>query len=74
MRPLKRELEKLEQRIAQLEAEKQDLERRMGAGLPAAEVAEAGRRLKQAASDLGQAEERWMELSSQVEAIGSGSN
>ena len=71
-RPLKREREKLEQRMAQLEAEKQDLEQRLGAGLQVAEIAEAGRKLKQATGDLELAEERWLELSSEIEAIESG--
>jgi ATP-binding cassette subfamily F protein 3 len=73
-RPLKREIEKLESQMARLEAEKQELEGRLGAGLAVAEIAEAGRRLKQVTGDLEAAEERWLALSADVEAIESGAS
>jgi ATP-binding cassette subfamily F protein 3 len=71
-KPLKKELEKLEKQMAQLEAEKQELEQRLGTPLPVAEIAEAGRRLKQVTGDLAQSEERWLDLSGEIEAIESG--
>ncbi|MEY5029315.1 MAG: hypothetical protein RLZ63_1630, partial [Pseudomonadota bacterium] len=62
-RPLKKELEQIEQRIPALEAEKINLEQRLSTALPPADIAEAGRRLKAVTDELGQLEERWLEVS-----------
>jgi ATP-binding cassette subfamily F protein 3 len=67
-RPLKRELEQNEQRMAAIEAEKAKLEDQLSAPLPPTEIAEAGRRLKALADEVAQLEERWLELTSQLEA------
>ncbi|HYF19314.1 MAG TPA: ATP-binding cassette domain-containing protein [Ramlibacter sp.] len=68
-KPLKRELARVEQEMARLQAEKHELETRLAAPLPGAEIAEAGKRLKAAATALEAAEERWLELSGEIEGI-----
>jgi len=67
-RPLKRELEQNELRMAAIESEKAKLEDQLSAPLPPTEIAEAGRRLKALADEVAQLEERWLELTSQLEA------
>ena len=67
-RPLKRELEQNEQRMAAIEAEKAKLEDQLSTPLPPTEIAEAGKRLKALADEVTQLEERWLELTSQLEA------
>jgi ATP-binding cassette subfamily F protein 3 len=71
-KPLKKELADLEARMAKRQAEKQALETQLAAPLPANEIADAGRRLKQAVTALEADEERWLALSGQIEAIESG--
>ena len=67
-RPLKRELEQNEQRMAAIEAEKAKLEDQLSTPLPPTEIAEAGKRLKALADEVAQLEERWLELTSKLEA------
>jgi len=68
LKPLKKELEKIDRRMAALGVDKAALEGRMAASLPPAEIAQAGKALKAAVDELARLEERWMELSSQIEA------
>jgi ATP-binding cassette subfamily F protein 3 len=68
-RPLKKELEKIEQRMAAIEPQKADLEQRLSSPMPQAEIAEAGRTLKQLTEELEQLEERWLELSEQLQQM-----
>ena len=68
-RPLKKELEKIEQRMAAIEPEKADLEQRLSGPMPPAEIAEAGRTLKALGEELEQLEERWLELSEQLQTL-----
>ncbi len=68
-KPLKRELEQAEKRMAELNAEKAGLEARMAASLPPAEIAQSGKRLKALTDELHQLEERWLLLSGDIEAI-----
>ncbi|MES2939498.1 MAG: ATP-binding cassette domain-containing protein [Pseudomonadota bacterium] len=68
LKPIKRELEQAEKRMAQLEEEKRALEARLAAPLPPPEIADAGRRLKAVGDEIAVLEERWLELSSEVEA------
>jgi ATP-binding cassette subfamily F protein 3 len=68
LRPLKKELEQAERRMATLETEKGELESRLSGALPPPEIAQAGRRLKTVTDELGQLEERWLELSGEIEA------
>jgi ATP-binding cassette subfamily F protein 3 len=66
-RPLKRELEQNEQRMASIEAEKTQLEQQLSAPLPPTEIAEAGRRLKALSDEVTTLEERWLELTHLLE-------
>jgi ATP-binding cassette subfamily F protein 3 len=68
-RPLKRELEQAEQRMAALTADKAALESRLASGLPTSEIAQAGKRLKAVSDELHALEERWLALSGDLEAI-----
>lgn len=72
LKPLKKELEQAERRIAALETEKGGLEARLATALPPAEIAEAGRRLKAVTDELASLEERWLELSGEIEAAQEG--
>ncbi|MBV8621331.1 MAG: ATP-binding cassette domain-containing protein [Curvibacter sp.] len=69
-RPLKRELEKIDQRLQVLGCDKSELESRLSTPLPPTEIADCGRRLKAADDEIAQLEERWLELSDQIEALG----
>ena len=68
-RPLRRELEQNEQRMAAIEEEKNRLEAQLSAPLPPAEIAEAGRRLKALGDEMVALEERWMWLSEQLQVL-----
>ena len=67
-KPLKRELEQVEARMQVLNGEGAALEGRFAAVAPAAEIAELGRRLKSVNDELRKLEERWLDLSSQLES------
>jgi len=66
-RPIKRALEKVDARMAQLNTSKHDLEARLCSPLPAADIAEAGKQLKAVTDELGTLELEWLELSEQLE-------
>ena len=68
-KPLKKELEKIDTRMAQLGAEKAALEEKLAAPLPPADIAEAGKRLKAVGDELDASEERWLELSEAIEQL-----
>jgi ATP-binding cassette subfamily F protein 3 len=73
-RPLVRETNELERRIASLEAEKSLLEKRLGdvdfyTG-PVGEVQAATRRCAELAGLIAEAENRWLDVQSELEAIG----
>jgi ATP-binding cassette subfamily F protein 3 len=68
-RPLKRELAQIDQRLAAAGIEKSALEARLAGPLAAAEIAEAGKRLKTLTDEIGELEERWLALSGQLEAL-----
>nr|WP_205964829.1 ATP-binding cassette domain-containing protein [Ramlibacter agri] len=68
LKPLKKELQQAELRMATLEPEKVALEARLATPLPPAEIADAGRRLKAIGDELETLEERWLELSGEIEA------
>ena len=68
-RPLRRELEQVDQRLARLNAEKTTLEERLSTPLPPPEIADAGRRLKAVSDEIATLEERWLELSTELEAL-----
>ncbi|WCM91089.1 ATP-binding cassette domain-containing protein [Acidovorax sp. NCPPB 2350] len=68
-RPLKREVEQVNQRLAALAAEKLALEERLSQPLPPGEIADCGRRLKACGDEISALEERWLELSTEIEAL-----
>ena len=67
LRPLKKQIEKLDRSMASLTEEKAALEQRLTQPLAPSEMAEAGRRLKQVADQLAAQEEEWLGLSEQLE-------
>jgi len=74
-RPLAREATELERRMADLEAERSDLERRLAdphfyAGDNVAEVQEATRRCGEVLRLIERAEDRWLAVQAELEAIG----
>ncbi len=68
-KPLRKELEKIDARMAQLGEEKAALEEKLATPLPPAEIAETGKRLKTVGDALEECEERWLELSEEIEQI-----
>jgi len=71
-RPLQREIEQIERAMAALEAERQALEQKLLTPLASTELADCGRRLKSISDENSAAEERWLELHEQLEAMRSG--
>jgi ATP-binding cassette, subfamily F, member 3 len=65
--PLRRELQKVESEMEALGSEKKALETQLTQAMPAAEIAQAGRRLKAVSDQLDALEERWLSLSEQIE-------
>mgnify|MGYP001277145551 FL=1 len=68
-RPYKQELTQVEERLAALSAEKNQLEERLTQGLAPAEIAECGKRLKACGDKVDALEERWLELSETIQEI-----
>jgi ATP-binding cassette, subfamily F, member 3 len=68
-KPLKRELEQAEKRMAELNGVKAALESRLAAGLPPAELARGGKELKAVNEELHALEERWLALSGDLETL-----
>ncbi len=67
LRPLRKQIEQLDNSMAKLTAEKAALEQQLMDNPSPASMAEAGRRLKQVTDELATQEERWLSLSEQVE-------
>ena len=65
--PLRRELLKVESDMEALNAERTALETQLTQPMPAAEIAQAGRRLKAVSDQLEALEERWLTLTDQIE-------
>jgi len=72
VRPLKRELEQIDQRLATLEGERGALEARLASQPTPAQMAECGRQLKAVLEETQRLEERWLELSSELEGAAQG--
>ncbi len=69
-RPLRVELQQIDGRMEKLAAERAALEQTLAAGKrPAAEIADTGRRLNHIAAEVGQLEERWLQLQSELETL-----
>jgi ATP-binding cassette subfamily F protein 3 len=72
-RPLRVELQQIDTRMEKLAAEKAELEASMATGkLGGAEIADAGRRLAHVGAEVAKLEERWLELTEQIEALQAG--
>ncbi|WP_372659620.1 ABC-F family ATP-binding cassette domain-containing protein [Hydrogenophaga sp.] len=70
-RPLKRELELAEKRLAVLNADKATVEASLAQTQAPAQIAEDGRRLKSINDEIDTLEARWLELGEQIERIAS---
>ena len=72
-RPLRMEIQQIDARMEKLGAERAALEQQLTAGKrPAGEIADTGRRLNHIAAEVGQLEERWLQLQSELEAMQAG--
>ena len=72
-RPLRVEIEQIDKRMEKLGAEKSELEASMASGkLTGAEIADASRRLAHVGAEVAMLEERWLELTEQIEALQAG--
>jgi ATP-binding cassette subfamily F protein 3 len=67
LKPLKKELDKVDTQMKTLSAERQTLEAQLAATIAPAEMAKAGKRLKAVDAELQTLEERWLELTDQIE-------
>jgi ATP-binding cassette subfamily F protein 3 len=68
-KPLKQALDRLDQSMAALHAEKAALEARLSSAQPASEIAETGRQLQRVSDELAIQEEEWLSLSGDIEAM-----
>ena len=72
-RPLRVEVQQIDARMEKLVAEKTEIEASMATGkLSGPEIADAGRRLAHVGAEVATLEERWLELTEQIEALQSG--
>ncbi|HEY3048254.1 MAG TPA: ATP-binding cassette domain-containing protein [Polaromonas sp.] len=67
-RPLRKELEKIDQKMLALSTERDNLQTLLTTTAAPAEIAQTGKRLKAIENDIGTLEERWLELTEQIEA------
>jgi ATP-binding cassette subfamily F protein 3 len=73
LRPLKREIEQIDQRLAALESERTALQAQLAGQPTPAQMADCGKRLKVGLDETQRLEERWLELSSELEGAAQGS-
>jgi len=66
-KPLRKEIEKIDQRMKALNTERDSLQALLATTTAPAELAQAGKRLKAIEGEIGMLEERWLELSEQIE-------
>jgi ATP-binding cassette subfamily F protein 3 len=69
LKPLKQALEKLDKSLAALQAERTALEARLAGTLSVEDITETGRKLQHVNDELEREEEKWLELSGQIEAL-----
>jgi ATP-binding cassette subfamily F protein 3 len=70
VKPLRRELIKVDNRLGVLFSERDELEAALAqAGVGPSELAEKGKRLKAVADEIEQLEGRWLELSTQIDTL-----
>jgi ATP-binding cassette subfamily F protein 3 len=68
-KPLKRELDLAEKRMAELSTERAAIEAKLATPLHPAAIADSGKRLKVVNEELHKLEERWLELTEQMDNI-----
>ena len=68
-RPLRKELEKIDTKMQALNSEKDSLQTLLTTTRAPAEMAQTGKRLKAIDTELGTLEERWLELTEQIETV-----
>ena len=68
-KPLRKELEKIDGKMQALNNEKNNLQALLTTTTAPAEIAQTGKRLKAIENDLGTMEERWLELTEQIETV-----
>ncbi|MEY2886912.1 MAG: putative transporter ATP-binding protein YheS [Pseudomonadota bacterium] len=68
-KPLKKQIDQVEKSMAQLQSEKTGLEAKLLEPISPSDIAETGKKLKVINDDLGSLEEKWLELTSEIEAI-----
>lgn len=66
-KPLRKELEKIDSRMQSLNTERDSLQTALTTITAPAEIAQAGKRLKAIDNEIGTLEERWLELTEQIE-------
>ena len=66
--PLKKELQQIDDQLAALNHEGKDLENRLTKPLQPADLAQAGKRLKTVQQEIEDLEQRWLELSQEIES------
>jgi ATP-binding cassette subfamily F protein 3 len=66
-KPLRKELETIDRQMQSLTREQDSLQTLLTTATAAAEIAQTGKRLKAIENDLGTLEERWLELTDQIE-------
>ena len=64
---MRKELEKIDQKMQALNTEKTSLETLLTTAKASAEIAQTGKRLKGIENEIGTLEERWLELTEQLE-------
>lgn len=69
LKPLRRELDRAEKALEAFNKEKAELEARMGGALSPSDLAAAGKRLKTVNDGIASTEERWLELTAQIETM-----
>ena len=68
LKPLRKELDQVDKRMAALQTEKSGLEDRLSQPISPADIAEAGKRLKAVGDELEALELRWLELSEAIDS------
>ncbi len=69
-KPFKKELEQIDKKLPQLNTQRAALETKLATpGLSGADIVDAGKQLSAVNGEIEQLEERWLELSEQIEAI-----
>ena len=69
LKPLQREIARIDERLATAGTEKVALETRFAQSLPPSDMADVGKRLKAVNEEIDRLEERWIALSGELEAL-----